>query len=129
MAKFRMKKEHDGYIPGPHVIRTPGKPDIELKAGDEIDCDPELLKNVMHKFEAVDPFEEEKPQATNFLIVKREGAAGYFDVVNAESGKAINMKALRKAQAEELAGREYVEPRDDSTADDPPDGQDGPAES
>jgi hypothetical protein len=112
MPKYRMKKEINGYIPGSHRICQPGKNDIIVNAGEEVECDAELLKNVMHKFDIVDPFEAEKPKGTTLIIVKRPKTEGFYDVLNVETGKAINTKALRKAQAEDLAGRKYIEPLD-----------------
>jgi hypothetical protein len=119
--KFRMKKMVDGYTPGDHAIREPGKEDIIVKAGQEVDCDPKLLENVMHKFDIVDPFENERPQGSTLLVVRRHNTPNYFDVVNIDTGKAINTKALSKAKAEELAGRKFIEPMDKSgETEDPP---------
>jgi hypothetical protein len=105
MAKFRMKKDVDGYKPGPHRLLIPGQPPMEIEAGMEVECDPEYLKNVMHKFEIIEPdAPAANPQTAKLTLKKRDGgnSTGY-DLINPVTGDPINTNPLKKADAELLA--------------------------
>jgi hypothetical protein len=105
MAKFRMKKDVDGYKPGTHTLLIPGRPPMAINAGDEVECDPEYLKNVMHKFELIEAdAPAANPQNAKLILKKRDGgnSTGY-DLINPVTGDPINTKPLKKADAEDLA--------------------------
>lgn len=96
--KFQMKQ---GV--GKHTMTLAGK-DIILKPGDTVDCTAEQLGGAIDKFEQIDSEISPKSQ---FKIVSR--APGFYDVIHPITGAAINTKALRKADAEALAGQTVEE--------------------
>lgn len=102
MSKFRMITEKDGYKPGDHILRIPGKPVQTVKAGDIIECDAEDLKGVMHKFELVGLEIDDTPNlSTPLKAIQRDGSP-WWDVVNTVTGKPINTKGLKKEIALEM---------------------------
>jgi len=92
--RFKMKPNF-----GKHRFLKDGKV-ITVRAGETIDCGKEDIGCAIDKFEQLDP--DVLPPASRFKLESRGG--GYFDVIHPESGMAINSKALRKPEAETLAG-------------------------
>lgn len=56
--------------------------------------------------------EENEPLATNHLEMRHKGA-GWYDVINTETGEAINTKNLRHDEAEELVQQDAEEEEDE----------------
>lgn len=92
--RFKMKPNT-----GKHRILNDGK-DITVRAGEIVDCTKEEIGCAIDKFEQLDP--DVLPPASRFKLESRGG--GYFDVIHPVSGMPINSKALRKPEAETLAG-------------------------
>lgn len=98
MPKFRVKKGYGSiYFQG-----ADGKP-VRYNDGDVIECKAGVLDALMDKVEVI----EDAPAAAtapppSFSIVNL--GHGYFNVIHPATGKPINSKSLRKADAEALAG-------------------------
>jgi hypothetical protein len=72
------------------------------EVGDIVDLDPETLR-FADQWEALELQEEPPPgePASTSLEIRRRGG-GWFDVVNTETGKFLNDKPLRQADALDL---------------------------
>lgn len=77
--------------------------------GDRIETDKPLHELFANKFELLSNLSEEGVPITPELAPEpvinyeiRETARGWFDVVNSETGNAINARKLRDAEAKEL---------------------------
>lgn len=83
----------------------------DIKPGDIVECAESELHGVLDKFDILeaDPPPNKTPKV-ELLIQLRPNTSSWFDVINPATGKAINTKALKKAEAEELAGHSYTEP-------------------
>lgn len=73
------------------------------EVGDIVDLDPNVIRNFTDQWERVGPEEPEDlgPPMTSDLKLHPRGG-GWFDVVNAETDKALNTRGLRLTEAEDL---------------------------
>ena len=101
MAKFRMK---NGV--GTHLMSN-GR---NIISGDIVECAAADLGGAIDKFDILepDPAPDARPKVA-LEIRLRPNSTSWYDVVNPTTGKALNTKALKKAEAELLAGHPYIE--------------------
>ena len=82
-----------------------------VNPGNIVECSADELRSVIDKFDVLeaDPQPSSKPKV-ELLIQLRPNTTSWFDVINSVTGKPVNTKSLKKAEAEELAGHPYEPP-------------------
>jgi len=136
MPKYRFLSRYRNHKVGGHSLRAalnvklngkalaPGS-QIELKPGDIIECPQSLVEPFAWKFETLDgpAAVDTKPKKT-LIIIKRPGAGPpWYDVIEPDTQKQINTKALKKEEAEDLAGYKLTGSQEDDGEGDPGTGQ------
>lgn len=66
----------------------------KLVKGDILECDPDMLKHIMNRFEQIDPDPPAPEPTAGLCIVAVDN--GMFDVVNSATGEALNDVLLTK---------------------------------
>ena len=92
---------------GRHYMRRAGK----LKRyvpGDRIEAEEWEVSAIMDRLKPLDPPDSQVTDETGGLELRHKGA-GWYDVVNTETGQKLNDASLRKSEAEELIGKEPEE--------------------
>jgi len=95
MPKYMIKS-------GAHYRKEGGKWERYVK-DDVMEATEEDVKNILDKVEKIGPPEPKNPEAPEKQALKAvHKGGGKYDVINIESGKAINSKLLTKDEANEL---------------------------
>ncbi len=95
MPRYRLKSGSSNLLVGGRRVK--------LSPGDVVDCPKETVRSFQDQFECLDPPEDEIPKVEASLEMKHRGG-GWYDVVNPDTQEAINDKALKKEEAEDLVG-------------------------
>jgi len=122
--RFRRKRQaHDGTPFGRHRAIIGGKR-ILVNPGDTVHCYTwELGPNWAESYDALDP--EVIVPPNTYLRMKPKGG-GWYDVVNTETGRAINTRSLRHAEAVELIPADHILPPEIGDGDVPSTGPGAP---
>lgn len=95
MGLYRLKPKH-----GTHWFRDLNGKERPIKAGEILECEEWQIRNVLNRFDVVEP--SPPPPEPNVGLKVHHRGGPWYDVVNEATGKPINTKPLRKAQAQEI---------------------------
>ena len=86
-----------------------------ISQGQTFHATPFEVRNITAKIEPLEPVPEEQPEPVEprFDIVHKGG--GWYSVINVITGEALNDKALKKTEAQALAGIEIDDTKRSST--------------